>query len=826
MRSLTWFLVGTPLAVLAAAWWLRSSRRRRELQSATNTRKAVQRETEASVIAGTAEHRSEIQPPSTSMPHLSPRAPEGSHLDDAARPKRGVNDPTEAMSVGEQWSGFATSAQSQPEPGVVAGSEPTADVAAPPPSLVESEAGSRNSVTRLSTAESGSDLLLAPLGTEPSQVVAQITEVVSSPQVGDDERRAATIEAALPGGEGGASPGDPPQVTTSDNEERRPAICPRCGMSCPAEDEERVFGFRTMRSTNARGEQTFVVRRQSYCRRCRTEHAVAMRERRVLDDHEKSGPAPSTPTLAVDAEHEAEVSDEAAATEGVRELTGVDVESLESASGQIAAESVEVEDDRDSLENQPFEQSPSTPLSADRPRTARQYRAPSSGRPSSRLMAGKTKTRTEATSRDGTTAFDLRVLFNRQGGCSISLLPRRPAGWPETVQISIGADSFEVDLLQEGWYEEIRPNDMGSVLRQGVVGVDADREREWQLTGREVFAFASCSDLRGFVSCPRLQISRDHVVLCHSSRVHDVEAILREAGCSGWTRPLEDGIPSEWTLLRHVLPGRAVMPNEVSDILNILRPVPEIDIQLEGGVRLEHNNWLLGCHPTIRIYGAQDHAQDVVIDGQVAVPGASGGFSVPGTTELGDHQIWCSGITKRFSIVNRPLPSQLWSAYRFGSGSHREAFTVCGPFVHHVAKAPLSVDEEDISAVQVVPISHRVLIGANPGEIQIAPARPGAIRMPCVTRVPFEPVWGLPLSLLADKRRASVRLLAARLSSAGPSEIPLQVPRDRAKAVRLWCSYVLDASRKGLALEPQSPDVAALWRRYRDRARQVRRRLK
>ena len=443
-------------------------------------------------------------------------------------------------------------------------------------------------------------------------------------------------------------------------------------------------------------------------------------------------------------------------------------------------------------------------------------------------MTGKTKTKTEVSnSRNASATFDLRVLFDRHGGCSISLLPRRPPEWPEAVRVSTPADSFELDPLQEGWYEEIQPNDLGGVLRQGVVGVDPDQGTEWQLTGREVFTLAGRSGLRGFVSCPRLEIGRDHVVLCHSPRVQDVEAALHEAGCSGWTRLLGEGVPSEWTLLRHVVPSRAVAQNEASNILNILRPVPEIDIELEGGIRVDHNNWLLGCHPTIRIYGAQDHLQDVVIDGQAATSDASGGFSVLGMTELGDHQIWCSGITKRFSIVNRPLPSQLWSAYRFDSGSKREAFTVCGPFVQHVAPAPQLVNEESISAVRVVPISHRVLIGANPGEIQIAPVRRGPTCMPCITRVPFEPVWGLPLSpLLADKRRASVRFLAATLPSAGPSEIPVRVPRDRTAAIHQWCSYLLDASRKGLALEPQSPEVAALWRRYRDRAREVQRRLK
>lgn len=768
-------------------------------------REAGARATEGPSIAGTADlglDRSENPPASAEMPHLSARAPEVSRPDDADRPRRGGTDPVQVMSVDEPRPRFAASTQLQPELVPLVNSELTVDPAARPLPLpvVESETGS--GITEAVSAE------------------------VTSPQCGENEPSAATLETAIARNPSRASSDDPTQPIADDDRHGRPAVCPRCGVSCVAEDERRVFGFRTMRSTSTIGEQKFVLRRQSYCRKCRTEHAVTMRERRVLHDHEASRLAPAALSGAGDDSCEVEVSGEdAAAIDGARQPTGVDAEYLQSAPGQIGGESIQPQDGHNSLEDQPFEQAPATPPAADRPRTARQYRAPTAGRPGSGVAAGKVKGRKEGgTSHTDATVFDLRVLFDRHGGCFISLLPRRPAGWPEAAQVSIGAESFDVHPLQDGWYEEIRPTDLGGVLRQGAIGLD--RDREWQLTGREVFTLAGRSALRGFVSCPRLEISRDHVVLCHSSSLRAVEAALDEAGCSDWIRLVEEGVPSEWTLLRHVVPSKTVTQSDASDILNILRPVPEIDIELEGGVRLEHNNWLLGRHPTIRIYGAQDHLLEVAIDGQAATLDASGGFTVPGMTELGDHQIWCGGITKRFSIVKRPLPSQPWSAHRFGSGSDRQGFTVCGPLVHYVAKRRVSVDEEDVSAVQVVPRSHRVLLGAKPGEIRIAAVRPGFTRMPCVTHVPFQPVWGLPLSpLLADKRLDSVRFLAAALPLPGASEVPLRAPHDQSDAVRRWCSYLLDASRKGLRLEPQSPDVAALWRLYRNRAREVRRRL-
>ena len=64
------------------------------------------------------------------------------------------------------------------------------------------------------------------------------------------------------------------------------------------------------------------------------------------------------------------------------------------------------------------------------------------------------------------------------------------------------------------------------------------------------------------------------------------------------------------------VPQRPVPLSSDADILNVLRPVPEIEIALEGGIRLAYNSWLLGHPPAIRIYGAPEHTESVLIDGK------------------------------------------------------------------------------------------------------------------------------------------------------------------------------------------------------------------
>jgi hypothetical protein len=618
------------------------------------------------------------------------------------------------------------------------------------------------------------------------------------------------------------------------------ANCPRCTISCTLEDEERVFGFRNMRWTNATGDRVSVVRRQSYCKRCRAEHAAEMRERRgrktvTPEDVDSGGPPVSSATASTFETSDPPLSGTPLSEPDMPAQCG---RSPEPGKGPTDSEGPTVDSDPTPADTEAVRDADAVgdPLtealtgSSERPRVAPQYRAPSGARPHSPSITNRDKARTShppvRREREATT-LEIRVLFDRLGFCSVSLLPKRPAGWPAEVKISTGFGDIELDQLQDGWYDEIHSDDIGNLLKQGFVWNDPERDLEWVLSRREVFTLGARTDLRGFVTCPRLVIGREHLVLCTSSRLAEVEDAVREAGCSNWTTlQAGDGGPREWTLLRGVVPRRAVPRHDSADILNVLRPIPEIDIVLEGGVHLEYNAWLHGCPPVIRIYGDPEHLEPVVVDGQPAVADASGAFTVPGATDLGDHQIWCSSVTKSYSIVRRPPDSSLWSAHRFPSPSHLGTVAICGPLVHELSGSSPS-DRDDVrSELLTVPSSNRVLLGANPGELRVAQQRRDLSDAPCLTSVSFEPVWALPAApLLCDKRRSSIRCVARSPANAEPLS-PSRIPHNQIPEVRRWCAYVLDSARKGITVEPNTPEVAALWCRYRECARELGRRLK
>jgi hypothetical protein len=617
-----------------------------------------------------------------------------------------------------------------------------------------------------------------------------------------------------------------------DAREAQAAVCPRCGTSSNSEDEDRVFGFRVMRSASVDGTITVAVRRQSYCRKCRTEHAAEIRHRRArltpgVDEDRSiatSGPVESDPAARPVTDAEVEPSVEEA----------VDLDCQSGDARRPVTPLVDQQDHDPSLNVGEIETldlldgstgSGESELS----RLPSPYRAPSGRRPPAATVS-RSKVRTStADTRARAAAIDVRVLFDRHGGCSISLLPKQPTGWPDTVRISVGTSVYELEQLQEGWYGELEPSDMGAVLLQGVIWRDHISGREWLLTGRELFVFAAHPELRGFISCPRLASGRKHVVLYRSSLAQEIETVLNEAGCSNWMTVPQDGIPTGWAALRDVVPQQAVPQNHDADILNILRPLPEVDIQLEGGVHIGQSNWLLGRPPVVRIYGPSEALDSVLIDGRVASADPSGAFSVPALTELGDHEIWCGGVSRRFSIVTASLPSTVFDAHRFESAGSNIALSICGPLVHqmrHRSNGEEIVEGEDPGPpVALVSQSHPVLIGANPGEVQIVPLGMTSSRFPTLVRLAFEPLWGLPrMPLLADKRYASIRYFGPPSGEPPTAWTELATSDYTPQAIQRWCAYLLDASRKNLALENTSSAVKALWRAQRLRAYNLRRR--
>lgn len=693
--------------------------------------------------------------------------------------------------------------------------------------------------------------------------------------------------------------GDGKRIEPDPSEGASSSSCPRCGITCAPEEEVRVFGYRTTRWKTANGEESSATRRQSYCRRCRTEHAAEMRKRReheevypdesdsrgkysdmgggvaTLTDFSRSQPydASAMDAVALAADSQAIESgrldleastwshydsanpggeqEEHSPLHTVSKLSrkiggeqdldgdhplrqfvseeqqGVAHEIVPTGGSSLAA----MEDDAPApLAIDVAQFGDATPSPGWRKRSTR-YRPPTGGPPPSTTTLTTSNSGPSA-SRERTTAIEVRVLFERGGYCAISLLARRPVAFPEELTLSSATGSIELSALQDEWYQDVIPEYIGSLLRQGLVWTDGVRRQSWILSGREIFVFASRTDLRGFISCPRLLLGREQLVLCTASRLREVEVVLGEAGCSGWSTLGEaDGVPTGWVLLRNVVPRRPVQPRGEADIINVLRPLPEIEIALESGIRLEYNSWLAGYPPAIRVYGDPEHIRKVLIDRQEATASTDGAFTVPGWDALGEHQVWCSGITKTYSMVTDAANSQVWPAYSFpipGVPPSDGRIVVCGPLVYHRQEGSSSTPETILSSgIFAALATNRVLLGASPGEIYLAPVRLDVRGARCMAYPEFEPVWALPVQpLLCDKRERRISLIG---QPTPPGELKSRSAnkwRGNASALEQWCRYVLDASRKGLAIEPDSPSTAELWRQYRQRARDIRRSLR
>jgi len=271
---------------------------------------------------------------------------------------------------------------------------------------------------------------------------------------------------------------------------------------------------------------------------------------------------------------------------------------------------------------------------------------------------------------------------------------------------------------------------------------------------------------------------------------------------------------------RHPLPLE-----DGADILNVLRPLPEIEIAFEGGVRLGHNSWLAGHPPTIRVYGVDpEHSQEVLIDGHEATSLGRNVYSVAGWDQPGPHRVWCNGVGRRYSLVRVERTWLPWAAYSFPSPDGSRSTTrigICGPLVRSFSPAE-PFDQARPEGFNVLP-SNPVLIGSRPGEVLVARPRGDVRGAQCVAFPSFAPVWAMPAQpLLCDKVSNCIQLLGEVVEPASGNESPQH--RFSSRAIDLWCSLILDASRKGIAVEPATPMAAELWRRYRRCARDLHRR--
>lgn len=395
----------------------------------------------------------------------------------------------------------------------------------------------------------------------------------------------------------------------------------------------------------------------------------------------------------------------------------------------------------------------------------------------------------------------VRLTFDHQGFCQIWFLPERSPDLDEEVLVKLKGDSLRL-VAQEDWYQDIQLDNPGEFLRNSLElkGRIADgRSIRWLLTGRDLYVLANHPRASGFISTDRLVLGRTHVVLCVKELVAEVEALLSVGGCAEYVK-LDDtyGVPQGWVALRNVSPTKAIQLDPGIDPFYPIKPAPDVDIELTGGICLRNSVWLSGYPPLIHIVGEFDESIKVRIDLKEAHPGSDGSLVVDGYDEVGSHSVYCEGLScsSSYSIEEPPESWEEWDAYGFG------ATQICGPSIRRAdgAKPELPC---------VVPITNLLLLGAKPGQVfRCTPRR--------VKRwkgfVPFEVVWALPSEpLRCDKR-------VARILDYNP--IPVAAG-DHTGLVFEWTKAILDASRKGLELSHENSDVAQRWKEYKKVAREI-----
>lgn len=424
----------------------------------------------------------------------------------------------------------------------------------------------------------------------------------------------------------------------------------------------------------------------------------------------------------------------------------------------------------------------------------------------------------------------VRLLMERGGFCRLTLIPRRTTEMPFELEADAEGKPLTLSQLQEEWFDDVYPEKLGDCLHDGAVwsATLADGQSfRWRLSGREVYVLGHHDSLSGFVSKAKVSLDQSHVVLCTESRLSEVTQVISESG-SPATVVLgrELGIPDGWVGLKGVIPRVPVASTEVPDILNVLRADADVEILLEGGIRIARSAWLLGHPPQIRILGQLASGDETAVDGISAQRDAAGYLEVGNIGELGDHYVTCGNISRSYRVVEGLEQWQPWDAYSWPLGADQPV--ICGPLVRPSRCVPAG------NRTFLLPITNGLVLGAAPGEIFRCGSRADLAADQCVAFPKFDPVWALPAEILhCDKRSIKVLFLGEphevdRLRPHdGSHQIEaledVQARRQKSREIALWCNAIRDAGRKGLLTQPALDGVASLWRQYKKYAKSLRR---
>lgn len=466
---------------------------------------------------------------------------------------------------------------------------------------------------------------------------------------------------------------------------------------------------------------------------------------------------------------------------------------------------------------------PSDEQLAKKKRTATRYqpaaRTPKTTRRRKRTAPVLKSSPDRKTNRARSLSMSVHVSFGRRNRCKVSLLPSRALDMPESVEVKQAGGLETWDALQDEWYSNVLPVDLGAALRRGRVWelADTSEDTAWSFSGRDICVLAQGSTISGYVSVPRLMLGEDHVVLCTKQSLEAVQDALRAAGCSMSDPKSGGGIPSGWCMLSGVRPTVAVAHDSEAGIINILRPIQDVEITLRHGIRLSHSKWLCGHPPTIGVRGHGELHVDVLIDEQPARLDESGGFVSSGWDDRGIHTVFCGGQTQAYEIVEGASSWQPFQSFTYRPTQGRapkHEIVICGPIVDVIG---------DTENALLTPSTNSLLLGAVPGQIASSSAPYDSLNREYLALADFPVVWTAPPNALrCDKSNACVRLIQFEEAENG-RDVPTGTSRED---VLRWCQAILDASRKRLPVTPHSDSTLELWLGYKKVARRLWRKLR
>lgn len=459
---------------------------------------------------------------------------------------------------------------------------------------------------------------------------------------------------------------------------------------------------------------------------------------------------------------------------------------------------------------------------APKERKPRKYQGLARSAPQPQDNAGQTgHTERGSSTLDRSLPLAVRLRFDPDGFCNVSLIAKRAENSPEEIYVDTPSGRMRLGAIHEDWYQDVVPDEISRLLRDGTIWtqVSGNGRSVWSLSGRELFVLADRHDISGYVSQPCMDIGRKHVVLCTENIKCQVEKAIEATGANAAALVDESlGAPPGWIAFRDVVPTTAVSPLSEADAFNALRPAPHVEISFEEGIRIEYANWLEGHPPLIHVYGDPQHTSDVRIDGQSASVGAAGDYRAPEWDSVGSHSVWCAGTNKSYSIVPFTASWERWRAYEFpvffGSA---DKISICGPLVQFT-----TANAQRAGISLVVPETNPILIGAAPGDYVIAHRVSDVRATSLIAYPPFRPVWALPSDPInCDKQE--IRILLINHEPPGTERRPSTLLRNTADEPKLnaWVHKILDAGRKGLRTKPDTDAVWSLWLSYKRLARSI-----